>query len=377
MIIKRDFQSVLELRLAEQLNFIQVVLGPRQVGKTTGVRQVFDAFGGPKHFATADSPVPLSADWLKAQWDRARSLGDGALLVVDEVQKVSGWAEVCKLLFDQQRSRRALKVVLLGSASLSLQEGMSAALTGRFEVIPVYHWTPAEMQRAFGWALDRYISFGGYPAAAELIGDFGRWCSFMRDSIIEPVLGRDVSGLVRISKPALFRQTFRAAMGYPAQVISYQKLLGSLQEGGNAATVKHYLELFQAAYLIQLVEKFAGSRLRASTSSPKILPLAPALCNAMLDRENLLDDAAWRGRVFEAVVGAHLARLPGRMFYWSEGNYEVDFIREVDGQVIAYEVKSGLKQKSKSLLEFRKRYPEAIVDVIDGATVEGWLNRQS
>jgi predicted AAA+ superfamily ATPase len=373
MIIKRDFQSVLERRLAEQLNFIQIVLGPRQVGKTTGVRQVFEAFAGPKHFATADSPVPPSADWLKAQWERARSLGDGSLLVVDEVQKVSGWAEVCKLLFDQHRMKRALKVVLLGSASLSLQEGMNTTLAGRFEIIPVYHWTLAEMQLAFGWDLDRYISFGGYPAAAELVGDFERWCSFMRDSIVEPVLGRDISGLVRIAKPGLFRQAFRTAMGYPAQVISYQKLLGSLQEGGNASTVKHYLELFQAAYLIRLVEKYSGSRLRTATSSPKILPLAPALCNAMLDHENLLYDTAWRGRIFEAVVGAHLAKLPGRLFYWSEGNYEVDFIREVDGQVIAYEVKSGLKQKSKSLTEFRRRYPEAIVDVIDSAVVERWL----
>jgi predicted AAA+ superfamily ATPase len=370
----RDFQGVLQARLRERLNFIQVVIGPRQVGKTTGVRQVFEEFAGPKLFVSADSPTPLSAEWLSAQWEVARGLGDGALLVVDEVQKVTAWAEVCKLLFDQYRAKRALKVVLLGSASLALQEGMSTTLAGRFEVIPVYHWTQAEMREAFGWDLEQYLLFGGYPAAAELIGDFERWRSFVRDSIIEPVLGRDISGLTRIAKPALFRQAFRVAMGYPSQVISYQKILGSLQEGGNAATVKHYLELFQAAFLVKLLEKFSGSRLRSATSSPKILPLAPALCNAMLDRESLIRDDTWRGRIFESVVGAHLSRLPGRLFYWSEGNHEVDFVREVDGEIVAYEVKSGFRQSTKSIAAFKRRFPDAKVDVIDRATAVDWLN---
>lgn len=374
---KRDFQGALQARLSEQLNFIQVVVGPRQVGKTTGVRQIFEEYSGPKHFVSADSPTPLSAEWLSSQWQTARALGDDPLLVVDEVQKVAGWGEVCKLLFDQHRAKRSLKVVLLGSASLALQEGMSTSLAGRFEIIPVHHWTPTEMRQAFKWDLEQYISFGGYPAAAELIGDFERWRSFVRDSIIEPVLGRDISGLTRIAKPSLFRQTFRIAMGYPSQVISYQKLMGSLQEGGNAATIKHYLELFQAAYLVRLLEKFSGSRLRAATSSPKILPLAPALCNAMLDRESILRDDAWRGRLFESVVGAYLSKLPGRLFYWSEGNYEVDFVREVDGEVIAYEVKYGLKQKTKSLATFKRRFPEAKTEVIDSSTVQSWLSANS
>jgi predicted AAA+ superfamily ATPase len=195
----------------------------------------------------------------------------------------------------------------------------------------------------------------------------------MRDSIIEPVLGRDISGLTKIAKPALFRQAFRAAMGYPAQVISYQKILGSLQEGGNAATIKHYLELFQAAYLLKLIEKFAGSRIVSVTSSPKILPLAPALCNAMLDRENLMSDPTWRGRLFEALVGAHLLKLPGRLSYWSEGNYEVDFVREVDGEVIAYEVKSGLTHRSRSVAEFKKRFPDARIEYVDREVLSRWL----
>ena len=362
---KRQFEGLLASRLQERLNFIQVVLGPRQVGKTTGVQSVFSNFSGPKHFASADSPVPHPPDWLKAQWERGIALGEGALLVIDEVQKVQGWAEVCKLMFDEHRSRRALKVVLLGSASLALEDGLASALAGRFEHIPVTHWNFMEMQEAFGWSLDTFLKYGGYPAAAELVSSPARWQAYVRDSIIEPVLGRDISGLVRIAKPSLFKQTFRLAMNYPAQVISYQKLLGQLQEGGNASTVKHYLELLEGAFLIKLIEKFSGSTIRTSSSSPKIVPLAPALCSAMLDQLHLVDDPSWRGRIIEAVVGSELVKLPGKLFYWSEGNFEVDYVRVVDGEIIAYEVKSRATHKSKSVALFKKRFPEARIEYID------------
>ena len=371
--ISRDFEQLLERRLKNRLNFIQVVVGPRQVGKTTGVRSVLERYPGPKYFATADSPIPFSSDWLANQWRKARALGSGALLVIDEVQKVEGWAEVCKLLFDEFRDRRELSVVLLGSASLSIQQGLDSSLTGRFELIKVPHWSLSESRRAFGWDAGTFLRYGGYPAAAELVSDLSRWQTFVKDSIIEPVLGRDVSGLVRINKPALFRQTFRLAMQYPAQVISYQKMLGQLQDRGNAATIKHYLELFQAAFLIQLVEKYSGSALVTSSSSPKIIPLAPALSNALVESADKLDDPTWNGHLFEAAIGAALARKLGRLYYWTYGNHEVDFVREIDGEIIAYEVKSRLTSRARSLEAFKKRFPAAKIEIIELSDAESWL----
>jgi len=295
------------------------------------------------------------------------------LLVIDEVQKVLGWAETCKALFDSIRPSRALNVVVLGSASFSIQEGLSSALAGRFELIKVPHWSYAECANAFSWDFDTYLKFGGYPAAAELLPDIARWQNFMRDSIIEPVLGRDISGLVRINKPALFRQTVRLAMLYPAQVLSYQKILGQLQEHGNAATVKNYLELIEAAFLLTRLEKFSGSPLTASHSSPKLIPLAPALCNALVDDIAVLDNPVWLGHLFEAAVAQRLLRLPGRVFYWSEGNYEVDFVRLVNQKVIAYEVKSGLTHRSKSLEVFKRRYPKATIEFVSRDNLESML----
>lgn len=374
MEIARAFESVLASRLNEPLNNIQVLLGPRQVGKTTGVKNVFSAFSGPKHFASADSPSPFTSEWLEAQWSKAEDFGKNSLLVIDEIQKIPGWAETCKLLFDKNRKKKELKVVVLGSASLSLQEGLASSLAGRFELISVPHWNLEESSRAFSWSLDQFVSYGGYPAPAEFISDFDRWQSYVRDSIIEPVLSRDISGLVRINNPSLFRQAFRLAMSYPAQVVSYQKLLGQLQERGNASTIKHYLELFEGAYLLKRLEKFSGSKAASVSSSPKLIPLAPALVNAFIEDKTKLLDPVWKGRVFESTVISHLLKLPGSFYYWTDGKFEVDLVRVFSGKVIAYEIKSGTSQRIKSLTAFRKKFPKSEVSIIERRDAERWLH---
>lgn len=373
MKIAREFETILSQRIKNDLNFIQVVLGPRQVGKTTGVKSIFDAYAGTKLFASADSPIPYNSDWLEAQWNNAEKLGKGTLLVIDEIHKVNGWSETCKYLFDRQREKKTLKIILLGSASLSIQDGLASALAGRFELIKVNHWDYKESKKAFGWDLETFIKYGGYPAASELLPDHLRWQSYIRDSIIESVLGKDISGLIRINKPALFRQTFKLSVLYPAQVISYQKILGQLQDKGNAATVKNYLELIEAAFLIKRIEKFSGSVLNRAHTSPKLIPLAPALSNAFLDDLKVLDDPTWMGHVLECVVGARLLEMPGTVYYWSEANYEVDFVRIVNDEIFAYEIKHGLNYKTKSLDRFKKIYPKAKIEILDNENIENWL----
>jgi len=195
MQIFRDFSKKLEVRLQERLNFIQVVTGPRQVGKTTGLRQIAQRWNGPVHLASADEVAPPTADWIELNWKIARGMGEGTLLVIDEIQKVPGWSERVKRLFDEDRESRSLKVVLLGSASLLMQKGMSESLAGRYEVIHAGHWSLPECRESFGWGLKEFLKFGGYPAAAELCGEFARWRDFINHSIIEPVLLRDLLSL--------------------------------------------------------------------------------------------------------------------------------------------------------------------------------------
>jgi predicted AAA+ superfamily ATPase len=365
MEITREFMHTLRERLTEDLNFIQVVIGPRQIGKTTGLRQIVDKWEGPYIMVSADEIAPPTGDWIELHWKRARAIGAGTLLVIDEVQKIPNWSTVVKRLFDEDRVSAALKVVLLESASLTLQRGLAESLAGRFEVIHADHWSLAECNKAFGWGILEFLKFGGYPAAASLVHDEDRWQKHIRNAIIEPVLIRDLLGMSAVNKPALFRQTFETALCYPAQEVSLQKLLGQLQESGNVSTIKHYLEMYEGAFLLRSLQKFSGSAIRKRASSPKILPLNNALIHAFRKPSEVDSNQEWRGRVFECAVGAALAHLDGHLYYWRDGRHEVDFVMEKGKRVFAVEVKSGRMRGRRGLERFMQLYPSAIPVVID------------
>ena len=270
-------------RLREPRRFLQVVAGSRQVGKTTLVDQATRQCGLPTRYASADEPTLRGAPWVEQQWEAARSLAgaagsDGALLVLDEVQKVPGWSEAVKRLWDADtRAGRPLKVVLLGSAPLLVERGLGESLAGRFEMLRLPHWSLAEMRAAFGWSLEQYLFYGGYPGAAPLVRHPDRWARYVRDSLIEPILSRDVLLLSRVDKPALLRRLLELACAYSGQILSYTKMLGQLQDAGNTTTLAHYLDLLAGAGLVTGLPKYAGSIARRRASSPKLQVFNTAL----------------------------------------------------------------------------------------------------
>ena len=370
--IIREFTKIIKARLAENLNFMQVVIGPRQVGKTTGLEQIISEWPGKSLMVTADELSVPSSEWISLQWQRAEQKGPGTLLVIDEIQKIPQWSNVVKYLFD--RDRRKLKIVLLGSASLSLQKGLSESLAGRYEVIHANHWNLNECHESLGWSLDEFLKYGGYPAAGELTGDNDRWQSYMRNSIIEPVLFKDILGLSSVAKPALFRQTFELVMSYPARELSLQKILGQLQDSGNVTTIKHYLELLEGAFLIKVLQKYTGSDVVKRASSPKIVPLNNGLIHAFRDPGDMDSKPEWRGMVLEAVVGAALASISGcPLYYWREGKFEVDYVLCLDKKVYAIEVKSGRRKNINGLTQFINKYPGGIPVIIDSSNIEDVL----
>jgi predicted AAA+ superfamily ATPase len=350
---ERGQAEILSARLAEPRRFLQVVAGARQVGKTTLVQQVLDRLDVPSVFVSADEPTVGDSAWLSAQWDRARIAASeagkaGAVLALDEVQKISGWSETVKRLWDEDsRARRPLKVVLLGSAPLLMQQGLTESLAGRFENLHVPHWSYAEMQAAFGFSLEQYLYFGGYPGAAPLVEDPQRWRRYLLDSLIETTIARDVLLMTRVDKPALLRRLFELGCRYSGQVLSYTKMLGQLQDAGNATTLAHYLELLSGAGMLTGLQKFAGQAVRQRGSSPKLQVLNTALMTAQsgLSHDEARTDREFRGRLVESAVGAHLANAAAggecELFYWRERSQEVDFVVRVGRAVIAIEVKSG------------------------------------
>lgn len=336
-------------RLAEPRRVIQVVAGARQVGKTTLVGQAARQSGLPACFAGADEPTLRDVQWVEQQWEAARSLvddADGALLVLDEVQKVTGWSETVKRPWDADtRTGRPLKVILLGSAPLLAERGPGESLTGRFEVLRLPHWRFAEMRAAFGWSLDQYLFSGSYPGAAPLIRQPARWARCVRDSLIEPVLSRDVLLLSRVDKPALLRRMLELGCAYSGQILSYTKMLGQLHDAGNTTTLAHYLDLLAGAGLITGLQKYAGGSARQRASSPKFQVFNTALITAqagMTLTEAQADRAFW-GRLVESAMGAHVANAAATgdcsAYYWRERNRKVDFIVRAGKKLVALEVK--------------------------------------
>jgi len=354
----RPQAKVLRKRLAEARRFIQVITGPRQSGKTTLVRGVGESLGVAVRYASADEPTLRDRGWIEEQWTAARiEAADagrgGAVLVLDEAQKVPGWSETVKRLWDEDtRKGAALKAVVLGSAPLLVERGLTESLAGRFEVLRLPHWSFAEMHEAFGVTLEEYVFYGGYPGAAPLIKEPERWARYVVDSLIETTISRDVLLLTRVDKPALLRRLFDLGCRYSGQILSYTKMLGQLQEAGNSTTLAHYLDLLAGAGMLAGLQKYAGAAARSRGSIPKLQVLNTALMTAQskLSLEEAKADREFWGRLVESAAGAHLANAAAagecELFYWRERNREADFVVRAGRTVTAIEVKSGRRREA-------------------------------
>ncbi|MCX7894008.1 MAG: ATP-binding protein [Burkholderiales bacterium] len=352
MAYERPQAATLAARLRERRRFLQVVAGPRQVGKTTLVEQVVASSALPARFASADEPALRGAEWIAQQWDAARLMAResgkrGAVLVLDEIQKIPGWSETVKRLWDEDsRARAPLKAVVLGSAPRLMARGLTESLAGRFELLHLPHWSYGEMREAFGWSLEQYLYYGGYPGAAPLVREPARWRRYVLDSLVETSISRDVLLLTRVDKPALLRRLFELACRYSGQVLSYTKMLGQLQDAGNATTLAHYLDLLAGAGMVCGLPKYARGAARQRASSPKLQVMNTALLTAQsgLHFDEARADGELWGRLAESAVGAHLANAAAAgecgLFYWRERNREVDFVVEAGRRVAAVEVKT-------------------------------------
>jgi len=395
---RRPIYRTLLKRISEPRRFIQVLAGPRQTGKTTLARQLMDALDIACHYATADEPALKDLVWIEQQWEtiRAKLKRTGtkkALLVLDEIQKIKGWSETVKRLWDEDtRAGIPVHVVLLGSSSLLVQRGLTESLAGRFELIPITHWSYAEMRDAFGWDVNQFIFHGGYPGAATLIDEPERWRRYIRDSLIEPTISRDILLMQRVDKPALLRRLFELSCLYSGQVLSYQKMLGQLQDAGNTTTLAHYLELLKGAGLVMGLKKYAGQYVRQRASSPKLLVLNTALMTGLSDLtfEEAMGEPEYWGRLVESAIGAALANgIAGtniELFYWSSRNREVDFVLKRGRVLTAIEVKSGRKKGTLPGIEaFSKEFKVTRKLLVGGGgidieeffltPVEYWLSR--
>jgi predicted AAA+ superfamily ATPase len=372
---QRSYLQKLTKVMNEPKRFIQVLVGPRQIGKTTLISQLVQEIAIPYIFESADAVAASDRTWIEQVWNNTRETIkepniDEYLLVIDEIQKIDNWSEIVKRLWDEDmRNGVNIKVILLGSSRLLIQQGLTESLAGRFELTYLGHWSFTEMESAFGFTAEQYVWFGGYPGSAGLINDEERWKNYVSNALIETSISKDILMLTRVDKPALMKRLFELGCVYSGQILSFTKILGQLSDAGNTTTLSHYLQLLDTAGLLGGIEKFAADVIRKRSSSPKFQVHNNALVSVQRNEffEEIKKQPAEWGRMVESSIGAHLLNssfVEGyKVFYWRHRNDEVDFILEKRGKVIGIEVKStGLVTGTSGMDAFNKMYkPDKIL----------------
>lgn len=368
-------------------SFIISISGPRQVGKTTLINQILQESDIPSTYVSADGVPAGDSFWISQQWQTARvqlsvSTESSFILVIDEIQKIENWSEIVKMEWDADSLNGVdIKLVVLGSARLHIQKGLSESLAGRFEEIYMPHWSFAEMEKAFGFSLEQYLWFGSYPGAAKLIKDEKRWKNYIINSLIETTLSKDIFMMARIDKPALLHRAFELGCIYSGQILSFSKMLGQLQEGGNTTTLANYLQLLDSAGMLGGLEKTYTEKIRTRSSSPKFQVYNNGLMNALrpeLFKQALMYPSLW-GRIVESAVGAHLlnfSRMEAyHLEYWRDRNAEVDFVLRKGNKILGLEVKSNVLSKTSGMYLFSRKFNPSRVILVgkSGIPVQDFL----
>ena len=372
------YQTIIN-RINEPRRFVQVVMGPRQVGKSTVVKQVLQELNLPYRFYSADNVPAINSAWVSNCWAAVRSLKeskelDCILLVIDEIQKIVNWSEVVKKEWDDDTFHdRNIKVLLLGSSRVLLEKGLSESLGGRFEEIRMTHWSYPEMRDCFGFSLDQYLFYGGYPGAASLVNDEDRYRQYIQSAIVETTINKDILLDTPIGKPALLRQTFELGASYSGQLLSLSKMVGVLQDAGNTTTLAEYVHLLDEAGMLGGLQKYSIDTARRRASIPKFQVynnILKTIYSPYTFEQAILDRKAW-GHIFESGIGAYILSQAFvqhfEVFYWRERNDEVDFVLRKKGSVVAIEVKSNAEKNTAGLETFKKMFsPRTALIVGDG-----------
>lgn len=373
---QRKYYHIIKERINEERFAIQVIAGPRQVGKTTVVGQVLDDIEMPFLSETADSVDPNNPEWISSIWANARSIMqvrryNEFLIVIDEIQKLNNWSEFVKKEWDSDtRNKINIKVILLGSSRLLIKKGLTESLAGRYELIRMGHWSFDEMRDAFGFDINQYIYYGGYPRGAKYIQNEKRWRGYIKDSIIDPVVSKDIIMTTTIYKPALLKQLFELSCDYSGEILSLTKMLGQLNDAGNVTTLSNYIDLLSDCQAVTKLYKYANDNARKFNSIPKYQVFNTALMSANTGRgfeKEFTDSKRW-GRWVESAVGAYLVgnaeEYGYKVYYWREDNYEVDFVLEKRGVLIAIEVKSGRRTTNEGIAIFNKKFSPKMAFVV-------------
>ena len=369
---ERQHLAILKSRMAEPRRRIQIVMGPRQVGKSTMVGQFSDHTNVPFDFFAADNVSRFDSSWIPNRWGESRMKMDlhgdtERILIIDEVQKIDNWSEQVKKEWDEDtRFGRNLKVILLGSSRVLLQKGLEESLQGRFETLKMGYWDWPEMKDAFGFSIDQFIYFGGFPGLALDIKDEDRWRRLMEDSIISPILARDILEIDEIRNPALLRQVFEIACQESPRELSLTKMQGTMNSG-TVPTIKTYLDILNKTMTVCPLQKFSPSEIKEKQSVPKMQVYNSGFRNryGLFSFDEARSNPTEWGHQVESAVGAHLANrsvLDGfELLYWrNDKKQECDYVLKKGQSLVAIEVKSSRAEDTSGFEKFKEMYSDRV-----------------
>lgn len=372
--VRLDYRACREL-LARRLDEpppgrIQLLAGPRQVGKTTLLLELADRVGATALYAAADGPDALVPGFWERLWVRAEETATAqgrAVVLLDEAHLLPDWDSRMKGEWDRIRRRKLpIHVVATGSSALHLGAGARDSLAGRFERVTLTHWSALALVELLGYspadAVQTVVRLGAYPGALAYREDPARWSAYVRDAILEPAIGRDILALAAIRRPGLLRQVFGVSASAPAQIVSLQKIQGQLQDQGALETIAHYLQLLEEAFLVAPIVKYAERPNRQRSAPPKLVTLSNALV-AVVDPRGAPDldtDSARFGAWVENACLSHAWNAGQRVRYWREEPLDVDGVLDGSWGSWAIEVTVGsvVAADVRGLLEFTRRHPD-------------------
>jgi uncharacterized protein len=358
----------LQKRISEPApGLVQFLIGPRQIGKTTILLAIADQLKSRALYVAADAPEASLAGWWENVWQKAEDLAQKstAALLIDEIQYLPNWGRLLKSKVDYVRHNGIrLHMIVSGSSALGLHSGSRETMAGRFEINQILHWPAAELGKYFKLSdeksVDRLIKYGGYPGSMSFVNDLPRWRNYVRGSIIDPAIGRDILMMENVRKPALLRQTFAICIGHPAEIISLQKISGRLLEKGSMQAVAHYLNLLEEAGLVAAVGKYSDKPIRVRSSPPKFVVLNQAMLSSMENINPPVQSAEPDrfGRWMENACMAHAWNAGQAIHYWRTEPLEVDMILSGSWGKWAVEIKTGnySLNELKGLFEFCRLY---------------------
>ncbi|MCC5939150.1 MAG: ATP-binding protein [Lunatimonas sp.] len=370
---------ILEEKLAEKVDWKKalILLGPRQVGKSTLVHKLartldpnFLLLNGDE-IQTQELLSNSSLEFLKAY------LGDSKVIVIDEAQRIPNIGLTLKLIIDNFNH---VQLIVTGSSSLELASTVKEPLTGRkweYRIFPV-SWEEIRGWKGLAKAmsqLDSLLVFGSYP---EILTHSGEKIPLLQN-LSSSYLYKDLLNFQGIRKPELLGKLLQALAWQVGSEVSYNELSNTIQ--ADKATVSNYLDLLEKAYILFRLNPYSRNLRSEITSSRKIYFVDNGMRNSIIGNYAPLSSRNDIGQLWENFLMAERQKLLnyhgfyGRTYFWrTVKGQEVDYIEEIDGEIHAFEFKWSPKSKGKIPDSFIKTYHPKTVKIVHRENYWEWLS---